>query len=131
MKQVVGRNVSLLPIAEGNMLPLILPKAVCREATSKGAMPLLNEVQLELQAKIVNLDLINHTDPEYAAFLEEKLKTAWKKMRMMTMRDKKRKIVVVNNNGFNASKVVIMMYYLQVQASCARNSRGSKLADNF
>jgi hypothetical protein len=69
MKQVVGTNVSLLPIAEGNMLPLILPTAVCREATIKGAMHLLNKVHLELQAKIVNLDLLEHADPEYAKFV--------------------------------------------------------------
>jgi hypothetical protein len=48
--------------------------------------------------------------------LEEKIKKGWKKMRIMTTRDKKRKIVVVNNNKFNAqfnsSKVVIMMNHL-------------------
>ena len=50
------------------MLPLIRPTAVRREATSKGAMRLPNEVRLELQAKIVNLDLLDHTDSEYAEF---------------------------------------------------------------
>jgi hypothetical protein len=69
MKQVVGTNVSLLPIAEGNMLPLILPTAVRREATSKGAIYLLNKVHLELQAKIVNLDVLKHANPEYAEFV--------------------------------------------------------------
>jgi hypothetical protein len=66
MKEVVGRDVSSLPIAEGNMLPLILPTAVHREATSKGVMHLLNEVHLELQLKLVYLGLLKHADPEYA-----------------------------------------------------------------
>jgi hypothetical protein len=117
MKEVAGINVTLLPIAEGNMLLLMLPIAQCTEKEqAKGQCIYLMRNTWSYKPRLIILICSTMQILSMCNLLDEKIKTVRKKVRMMMMRDNKRKIVVVNNNKFNAkfnySNIVIMKVLL-------------------
>jgi hypothetical protein len=70
MKQVVCTDLTLIPLTEENKLPSTLSSALRRDVTQKGAMKILHDTHQEVRAKIINLDLLEHADDDYAEFVQ-------------------------------------------------------------